>query len=101
MSVTIENGTQVIPVSKQDLITAWSVLEKLVVSLHKMGSYHSTSGPDVPMTPEQRQQMLDDLDAYLSPELMRELAKARRALVEYLPSEETEAISDTLDYWRR
>jgi hypothetical protein len=96
----IESGNETISVAKRDLIEAWSVLEKVVVSLRRMGSHYATPGPDVPLPPEHQQQMLKDLDAYFSPELVRELGRARRLLVEYLPEDETEHLSEhVLKYW--
>lgn len=101
MSTTIESPTQVVSVAKKDLVDAWSVLERVVVSLRTMGSHYATPSADTPMSPEQRQQMLNDLDAYFSPELCRELSNARRLLSEYLPGDEAETISDGLQYWEK
>lgn len=87
-------------VAREDLIAAWSALEALVVSLHRIGSYYSTSGPDVPLEPERRQRMLEDLDAFVSAELVRELGAARVALSEYLPDDEAEHLSEhVIQYW--
>ena len=100
VTVVRDRVAPAIPVARPDLVAAWTVLEKRVVSLRKMGSYYATPGPDVPLSPEREQSMLRDLDAYFSPELVGEISKARRLLGEYLPDDEAEAISEALEYWR-
>lgn len=95
----LETENQSIPIAKCDLIRAWTVLEKLVVSLRKMGSFYSTPDAHTALPPDQRQKMLEDLDTYFSPEMVRELSVARRVLGEYLPDDEAEAISERLKFW--
>jgi hypothetical protein len=89
-----------IPVAKSDVIAVWSLLESMVVSLHRIGSHFSVPTPEDKLSEEDRRKMLDALDAYFTPERMRELAKARRLLGEYLPDDEAEAISEQLDFWQ-
>src|SRR5438046_10375750 len=92
---------ETVPVAKSDLIEAWKVLDKVVVSLRKMGSYYSTPARDVPLPSEQHQEMLESLDKFMSAELWRELAHARRLLSEYLPDDETEEMSEhVIEYWK-
>jgi hypothetical protein len=104
MSRTVDRGTEVIAVSKQDLVAAWSLMERLVVSLHRMGSCYSTTGPDVPLSPEQRQKMLHDLDSFFNADTVAEMAQIRRTLSEYLPGDEAETMSQHMEeqglYWR-
>jgi hypothetical protein len=92
--------TEKVAVDKQDLVAAWSLLERVVVSLRKMGSYYATSGPEVPLPPEKQQEMLEALNGYFTAELCQELSSARVNLGEYLPDDEAEAISDSLEYWK-
>jgi len=82
------------------LVAAWSVLELVTVSLHQIGSAHAVaSDQGGRQTIEQRRHMLEALDAFFSPELLRQMAQARRTLGEYLSDDEAESISDRLDYW--
>ncbi len=90
---------ELVEVAKSDLIQGWSVLERIVVSLHKIGSHHATPSADVAMTPAQRQNMLRAMDDFFDADFFRDAASARRALSQYVPGEEAEAISDSLRYW--
>jgi hypothetical protein len=92
--------SSVIPVSRKDLIAAWSVLEKVVVSLRKIGSAFAVPEGQADQTPEQRQVELKALDDFISPQVLRELSHARRLLAEYLPSEEIERLSEnSIEFW--
>jgi hypothetical protein len=91
---------EMIPVAKSDIIAAWSVIEKMAVSLHRMGSYYSVPTAKDKLSPERHLEMLESLSAYMSPELVRELFKARRLLTGYLADDEAEAIADRLEVWR-
>jgi hypothetical protein len=99
MSVEPVTQPEIVALRKSDLIEAWSILERLVVSLHKIGSHHATPSSDVPMTPQQRESFLAALEDFFGPDFFREAARARRALSQYIPDEEGEAISDSLKYW--
>jgi hypothetical protein len=99
-STVIARGPEAVAVSKGDLIAAWSILERVVVSLHKMGSHFATSSPDQELEPSRHLEMLGELDRFFTPELMRELSKARGALASYLPEDEAEALSDRLAIWK-
>jgi len=90
---------ETVSVNKRDLIEAWSLLERLVVSLRKIGSHYAIPQGEAEHTPQQRQQMLEALEQVFTPDLWRELAHGRRVIGEYLPNDEAEAISDQLDYW--
>ena len=54
----LQPETEKIAVAKPDLVAAWALMERVVVSLRKMGSYYSTPGPDVPLPPEKQREML-------------------------------------------
>jgi|GEM_PF-6184878 len=88
-----------IAVSKEDLVAAWSLLEQVVVSIRKIGSAYATTDSATPQTPLQRQQMLEALEQLFSPELVQNLNAARVRLGGYLPDQEAEAISESLDFW--
>lgn len=89
-----------VTVGYTDLMQAWSVLEKLTVSLDKIGGHYAVPGDRGPQAPEERQRMLEAIGAYLSPELCREIAEAREVIGRFLPDDEAEAVSDRLEYWR-
>lgn len=100
-SLAIEQAREedFIRVRKADLVAAWSVLENLTSSLCKIGSTHGQP-VDAPPDAAVQQQMLEALDDYLTPELLRGIAWARRCLVEYLPDQETEELSErVIPYW--
>lgn len=97
-----------IQVSQEDLLQVWSVLENLRVSLHRIGSAYAgdSKTASFPLNQPDRkaqwlhQQELEALGAYFTPELYWEIAKAWRILSEYLPDEETEALSEgQIRYW--
>jgi hypothetical protein len=97
---TVTQAPAAVPVSKSDLIAAWSVLEKIVVSLRKIGSAHAASGGQAEQTSEQHQHELEAIDRFFSPEVLRELSRARRLLAEYLPGEEIEGLSEhSIQFW--
>jgi hypothetical protein len=99
-SKTALNAEPVVPVAKRDMVEVWSVLEKLVVSLRKIGSAHAVADGQGKQTPDQRCREIDALDRFLSPELLRELSRARRLLAEYLPNDELEELSEhSIEFW--
>lgn len=98
LRATVPDAT--VTIAKRDLIEAWSALEKVVVSLHRIGSNYATPSAQHEQTPEQRAEMLDQLDQFLSGDVLRELGRARRVLSDYIPDEEAEYISDNvIRYW--
>jgi hypothetical protein len=89
-----------IVVRKDDLLTAWKAVEKLVVSLHNIGRHHAVSGERQELTIDQRRQLNEDLGRLLSPSMLRELARARQVLLDCLPPDETERLSEQgIQYW--
>ncbi|HEY8667536.1 MAG TPA: hypothetical protein VIL86_12775 [Tepidisphaeraceae bacterium] len=89
-----------IPVAKSDLMAAWSLLEKLAVSLRKIGSAFAIPQGQTDQTPEQHQAELEALDQFFTSSLMREIANARKLLVQYLPGQELEELSEhEIGYW--
>jgi hypothetical protein len=98
---TLASGAEQISVDKRDLIEAWSLLERIVISLRKIGSVHAIPQGQVEQTPQQRQQMLEALGEFFNAELWSDLSHARVVIAEYLPEEEAEAISDALSYWQQ
>lgn len=97
----IETKKPTIAVDKVDLVRAWTLMEQLVVSLRKMGSYYSVPSGETDLSPAAQAEMQKDLDEYFSPEMVRELSKVRVVLGQYLDDEEAEAISEQLEFWKK
>ncbi len=87
-------------VSRGDLVQAWSVLERLTVSLRRLGSHYAIPQGQAALSEARRREMLESLDSLFSPELCRDIAHARRLLSAHLPDEEAEALADHLETWR-
>lgn len=90
---------ETVQIKKESLIAAWRLMERLVVSLDRIGSFYSTPAEDVPQTPEQRQSMLEAVGELMGPDTFREMAHVRRLLDELIDDEEGEVISDSLRFW--
>src|SRR5205823_498313 len=91
--------TETVSIAKDDLIAAWSLLERMVVSNDKIGSYFAHPvGSQQPA--EQRQKMLEALFEYFGPEFFEQVAKVRSRLDRYVDDDEGERISDSLEYWK-
>ena len=78
-----------IKVAKSDLLAAWKVLENLTVSFDQMGSYFAEEEPG--NGPDRSRELLEALDAYLTPKLVRAINDARMRLGQYLPDKEAES----------
>ena len=89
-----------IPVTHDDLVRSWKALELLVHALHRIGSHYSLPSEAAVQTEQDRREMLSEIDGAISPELFRELSRARVTLGRYLPDDEAETISDSLDYYQ-
>lgn len=90
-------GSPEVIVPKADLIVAWAFLERLVVSLRKIGGEYSTPDAQTPLEPERRRQMLEDLDRFIDAQFCKDATRARRALANHLPDgDEAERIADAL-----
>jgi hypothetical protein len=85
-------------IAKSDLLSAWTVLENLAVSLDQIGSMYSeekttengtTNHPGLP----------EALVAYLTPELVKAINTARIRLGHYIPDAEAESLSECIPYW--
>ena len=88
-----------IEVKTADLVAAWSVLERTVVSLATIGRCFGQPVKE-PWNERNYQEMLLALDQFLSPELLKELSRSRRALGDYIPDDEAEDLSEkVINYW--
>ncbi len=89
-----------IVIQHRDLIAAWTVLENLTASLGEIGRTFA-----VPVAPRSgdgaRDEMARSIQAYLSPELIQQIAEARTRLGQYISDEEAETLSEkAIKYWR-
>ncbi len=91
--------TESVIVAKEDLVNAWLVLEKLVVSLRKIGSAHAVSTPGE-LTPEVERQMFLEIGKFVSENVFDDANRFRIPLGDYLPDEEAESLADQLEYWK-
>jgi hypothetical protein len=87
-----------IEVAHDDVLTAWSILENLAVSLDQIGAVfgrlkHAADGP------KQQQALQVALASYVTPTLVQEINDARMRLGQYVPDEEAEALSGQIAYW--
>ena len=99
-SSTREPVPEMVVVRKDDLVLAWLGLERLVVGLHRIGSYYSTPSAEVGLAPAQHAEMLEEIARLLDHDFYRKLGKARVTLSRYLPNDEAETLSDGLDYYQ-
>lgn len=91
--------TETVVVNKHDLGEAWGILERVVVSLRKIGSHHATPSEGAKLTPEQYQKMSAAMHEFFDADFFRDASRARRALDKYISDDEGEAISDSLKFW--
>jgi hypothetical protein len=97
---TLRSKPKTVAVEKRDLIAAWTALLRVVISLRKMGSFYAIPSGQKELTPERRQEMLEALDNFFTPEVWRQMSRGRVLLEKYFPNEEAEAIGDALEYWQ-
>ena len=85
-----------IKISKDDLFTAWMVLENLAVSFDQIGAaFAGAKRQEL----EQQRALQEALAAYLTPTLIQAINEARVRLGQYLPDEEAEALAEQIAYW--
>jgi len=87
-----------VAVNKQDFVNGWLVLEKLAVSLHKIGSAYATRTAEE-FTEERRQQMYAEVGRFVVQKVFEDANRFRIPLGDCLPDEEAEALSDQVEYW--
>ncbi len=88
-----------ISVCKQDLINAWSLLEKIAVSIDKIGSAHGTP-TKADFTPDRERKMLIEVGRFILDHVADDANRLREPLGDYLPNDEAEALSDQIEYWQ-
>jgi len=89
---------QLIEIAKDDVLTAWAVLENLAVSFDQIGAvFGQAKGAEC--SPEQQRALQEAITAYITPALVQAINKARRRLGQYIPDEAAEALSEHIAYW--
>jgi hypothetical protein len=93
------DNAETIAVGKQDLINAWTVLEKIAVSIDKIGSAYAVPARE-DWTPEIEQRMLVEIGQFIRDHVADEANRFRQPLSECLSEDEAETLSDQIDYWQ-
>lgn len=86
-------------VPKQDLVNAWLVLEKLVVSSDKIGGFYSAKTRDE-FTEERRTELYAAIGKFVCQQVLDDANRFRLPLGRCLPDDEAEALSDEVHYWQ-
>ena len=89
---------QLIEVTKDDVLTAWAVLENLAVSFDQIGAVLGRAKGET-CSPEQQRALQEAIVAYLTPALVQAINEARIRLGQYISDEEAEALSEHIAYW--
>ena len=89
---------QLIEVAKDDVLTAWAVLENLAVSFDQIGATFGQAQGKV-CSSEQQRALQEAILAYLTPTLVQAINEARIRLGQYISDEEAEALSERIAYW--
>ena len=89
---------QLIEIVKDDVLTAWAVLENLAVSFDQIGAVFGQAQGKT-CSPEQQHALQEALAAYITPALVQVINEARLGLGRYIPDEEAEALSERIAYW--
>jgi hypothetical protein len=97
----IKEERKFIPVKKSDLILAWTLLESITVSLDQMcGTYDYVDSQGNIIDESEYRAMCKSLHDYFISDLWQKLNKARMRLLDYIPEDEAEYLSDLkIPYW--
>jgi hypothetical protein len=86
---------EALEVAKDDILTAWTVLENLAVSFDQIGAAFG----DAKGHGAKQRAVQEALAAYLTPALVQAINEARVRLGQYIPDAEAEALSEHIAYW--
>jgi hypothetical protein len=89
---------ELIEIAKDDVLTAWAVLENLAVSFDQIGAVFGQA-KSTEYSPEQQHALQEALAVYITPVLVQAINEARLRLGQYIPDEEAEALSEHIAYW--
>jgi hypothetical protein len=98
-ATTTPRNAEKLEVVRQDLIAAWSILERLVISTHRIGSAGSTPTAQE-FTNEARRAMYEEIGKFVAEHVVEDANQLRIVLAKYLPEEDVERLSDELHYWQ-
>jgi hypothetical protein len=84
-----------IKVTKDDLLAAWTVLENLAVSFDQIGAKFAAAKDNE----LEHHALQEALVSYLTPTLVQAINEARVRLGTYIPDEAAEALSEQIAYW--
>ena len=87
-----------IEIAKDDMLTAWAILENLAVSFDQIGAVFS-GVKDASHNPERQRVAQEALISYLTPTLVQSINEARSRLGQYISDEEAEALTEHIPYW--
>jgi hypothetical protein len=91
--------TETLTIDKADFLAAWQLLERMVVSNRKIGSYFALPIGQQPSV-EHQQKMNEQFLAYFGPDFFCEISQVRSRLNRYIDDQEGETLSDSLSYWK-
>ena len=89
---------ELLEIAKEDVLTAWAVLENLAVSFDQIGAVFGPARGTT-CSPEQQHAMQEAIVAYITPTLVQAINEARLRLGQYIPDDEAEALSEQIAYW--
>ena len=83
--------------AKDDILSAWSILENLSVSMDQIGGYFSKLESRTADDPSRS--VGDALCSYLDPSLIQKIADARSRLSRYVSDVDAEMLAEKIPYW--
>jgi hypothetical protein len=89
---------ELLEIARDDVLTAWTVLENLAVSFDQVGAVFGQAKGKT-CSPGQQHALQEALAAYITPALVQAINEARLRLGQYIPDEEAEALSEHIAYW--
>jgi hypothetical protein len=89
---------ELMEIAKDDVLTAWAVLENLAVSFDQIGAVFGRA-KSAECSPERQHALQEAIVAYLTPALVQAISEARTRLGQYISDEEAEALSEHIAYW--
>src|SRR5690349_2443908 len=95
----VQPDSEMLRVPKQDLVNAWLVLEKIVESADKIGSFFATKTREE-FTGERRQQFYQEIGKFVCEHVLDDANKFRIPLGNCLPNDEAETLSDEVQCWQ-
>ena len=89
---------ELLEIARDDVLTAWTVLENLAVSFDQVGAVFGQAKGKM-CSPEQQHALQGAITAYITPALVQAINEARLRLGQYMLDEDAEALSEHIAYW--